>query len=204
MTGTGSKWATGANDVDPGDVVKVISGTNATAGYYVVESVTSDTVMTLMTSIGDGGGTPSAVEYEIYAGDGESYDDVLIDIQVDDKLTIGDSNGYIYQEDATVTADGGVEPSHYYYTKAFDGGAPEMNKRIDAVSIDAKGTSITVEYSLDDGTWTTCYDAVALVSDYKSYRRFINKSGKKIQFRMSGLFTIRSWSILNVMPEDNR
>lgn len=204
MTGSGSKWKSGVNLVEAGDTVEIISGTNATPGLYIVDTVTSDTVMSLTTSIGSSP-TPTGVDYDIFNLDAaDTYDDVIEEVRTDEKLTIGDSSGYVYQEDASVTADDGVEPSHYYYTKEFDGGAPEMSKRIDCISVDAKGTSITIEYSIDGGAWVNCFNAVSLTSEYKPYRRFINRKAKKIQFRMSGLFSLRSWSIINAMPEDNR
>jgi hypothetical protein len=67
MTGTGSLWDTGANDVSPLDWIEILSGTNVTTGLYQVLSVASDTSMTLINGISDGSGTPSNVDYNIFA-----------------------------------------------------------------------------------------------------------------------------------------
>lgn len=203
MTNASAKWKTAGTLVVAGCSVKVISGTNANVGYYSVSTVDSDTQITLATSIGS---SPSSVTYEIYDSiyDSPSYDDVVDEVLTSDVLTIGDTDGYVLQEDDTVAADDGTEATHTYYSKEFDGGAPEVFKRVDGITIDAKGTSITIEYSLDGGTWTTCFSAVALTSEYKTYRRFVNRSCKKMQIRMTGTFSLRSWGILNAMPEDNR
>jgi hypothetical protein len=216
MTGTSSKWKTaGVNLVSVHDIVKVISGTHAVAGFYRVKSITSDTVMELDESI-ETGGTASGVDYEIYKNDGDTYEDVIREVRVDAKLTLGDSDGYIFQEDETLTEDDGTEGAHYYYTKVFDGGYPDINKRIGGIAVDAKGETITVEYKIDNGSWTRC-DYIALLingnvtlytiiltSSYKTYRRFINKTGKRIQFRFSGIYNLRSYQIFDIQPEGTR
>lgn len=150
MTGTGSTWKS-TNKVNPGDFVKVISGTNATAGYYRVLSVTSDTVMTLSDSIG---ANPLNVDYDIFAASGDTYVGLLTEIRVEEKLTLGDSDGYILQEDTELNTDDGIEPTRYFYSKEFDGGIPDMSKRVDGVYVDAMGDYVTIEYSIDGGEWT--------------------------------------------------
>lgn len=65
MTNGSATWDTpGATLVEVGDIVEVISGTNDAPGEYVVESVDSDTQITLEDGIADGG-QPSAVTYYI-------------------------------------------------------------------------------------------------------------------------------------------
>jgi hypothetical protein len=65
MTNGSATWDTpGVTQVEVGDIVEVISGTNDDPGEYVVESVDSDTQLTLSTGIADGG-TPSSVTYVI-------------------------------------------------------------------------------------------------------------------------------------------
>lgn len=64
MTGSGSTWKTaGVTLVEVGDVIKIVSGTNATAGYCQVVTVTNDTEIVLDRSIG---ASPSGVTYKFY------------------------------------------------------------------------------------------------------------------------------------------
>lgn len=135
---------------------------------------------------------------------GKKYNETFEEARVEEKLTIGDHDGYVLYEDSTVTTDGGDVPIRYHYTKEFDGGMPDVSKRIDGVEIDAKGTNITIERKIDNGAWTAVA-TINLVSEFKTYRRFINRTGKKIQLRFSGDFNqIRSFGIFNAQPEDRR
>ncbi|HML73321.1 MAG TPA: hypothetical protein PKB02_02375 [Anaerohalosphaeraceae bacterium] len=64
MTNASALWNTaGAGQVFASDVVYIISGTNATVGNYVIQSVDSNTQITLTTPIG---ASPSNVNYAIY------------------------------------------------------------------------------------------------------------------------------------------
>jgi hypothetical protein len=202
MTGTGSNWATGANEVVPGNIVHVQSGTGATTGYYAVATVASDTSMTLLRSIGS---SPSSVDYDIYDNDGDSYASTISEVLVDEKLMIGDTSGYVLKEDPDVTTDDSVEPTRYHITKEFDGGSPEVVKRIDGIAVDAKGSNLTLEYSIDDGSWTSI-STITLDSTFTSYKRFINRSGKKIQLRLSwtGNTQIRSFGFFDAKVKRRR
>jgi hypothetical protein len=65
MTNGSATWDTGGVTlVEVGDIVEVISGTQAEAGEYVVQSVDSNTQITLEEGIADGG-QPSSVTYII-------------------------------------------------------------------------------------------------------------------------------------------
>lgn len=207
MTGTGSTWKTaGVTLVSVGDIVHVISGTNATAGYYMVATVTDDTHITLDRTIG---ASPSAVIYTIFHDDGDSYADEMTEIRNAEKLAVGDSDGYVLTEDDTLTTDDGTEPTHRYVTKEYDGGFPDVRKRIDQIVVDAKypafssSGTMTIEYKINDGAWTTL-TPVTLSSNYGVYKRFINRTCKKIQFRLGGPFVLRSFRLPNVQIESDR
>lgn len=207
MVGTGSAWKTeGDTLVSVDDILRVVSGTNANAGYYMVASVTDDTHMTLDRTIGT---SPSDVTYTIAQDDGDSYADMVTEIREEERLLTGDSDGYVFYEDTTLTTDDGTEPTHYYVTKEFDGGYPDINKRIDGVAVDsrypshASSGSIKIEYKIDDGSWVTI-DTITLTSDFSPYRRFINRTAKKIQFRYSGVYELRSFKAFNIQPETFR
>jgi hypothetical protein len=201
MTNGAAKWKTaGAGLVSVGDIVHVASGTGATAGWRRVVTVTSDTELIIESGTG---ASPSSVTYTIHKDDGASYASTLQEVRVGDQLIVGDSDGYILKESDTLYTDNGFTPTRRFISKEFDGGESQTSKRIDTVLVEAKGTSVTIEYKLDNGTWTTLA-TVTLTDDYAPYRRFINKTARKAQLRLSGLFWLRSYGFLNIQPEAER
>jgi len=138
-----------------------------------------------------------------------TYADTLTEMRMEERLTIGDDNGYVLQEDFDTTEDDGTEPTHYFITKEFDGGVPDISKRIDGIMVDAKypdicsSGTLTIEYKIDDGSWTAL-TSITLGSTFTPTKRYINRTGKKIQFRFSGQYTLRSFSVFNVQIEERR
>ena len=74
MTNANALWNTaGVNLVEAGDVVRIIVDTTRVNvalgfGYRIVQSVDSDTQLTLVLGISDGVGAPNTVDYEIGSG----------------------------------------------------------------------------------------------------------------------------------------
>ena len=139
---------------------------------------------------------------------GTKYADTVTVIRSDEKLIVGDSDGYVLYEDTGDILDDGVEPTRYYVTKEFDGGQPDISKRICGIQFDAKGViggsyTITIEYKIDDNSWVSI-DTVTLTGNFVSYRLFINRTGKKMRLRFSERFIMRSFGIIDVWPEDRR
>ena len=62
---------------------------------------------------------------------------------------------------------------------------------------------MTLEYRIDDGAWTAL-PPITLSANYGVYKRFINRTCKKIQFRLSGPFVLRSFRLPNIQPESDR
>ena len=139
-----------------------------------------------------------------------TYADTITEIQVDENLLVGDSNGYVLKEDDTVSEYDGTELTHYYITKEFDGGAADIGKRVEGIEVDAKYPSflsagtLTISYKFDNAAAWTDLAVITLTSSFTTYRRFINRSGKKLQLRMAGIYDLRSYEIFNVQPEDRK
>lgn len=207
MTGTGSTWKTaGASLVSPDDIIHIVSGTNVTAGYYRVASVTSDTVMTLDSSI-ESGGTASNVVYTLHKNDGDSYDDVLDEVRVNDSLFIGDTSGYVLkQSDTLYTYDGTAVPQ-VYTSGESDLGEPHKSKRWPGIIVDAKGSAMLVETKIDDGEWTQ-FGSLTLTANYTLYNVFVNRTGKKFQYRLRNIsgteMDVRSATIMSPVVEGAR
>ena len=108
----------------------------------------------------------------------------------DEEIVIGDNSGNIYQFDSDLTQDGGVNIPARHITEVYDAGLPRFNKIWPALSITAKGTSVTVSYRTSDfettGTGWTDFDAQTLTSEFLDYTFYINDTSKKVQFKFSG------------------
>lgn len=208
MANGSALWDTGVNDVDPGDIIQILSGTNVVIGFYNVLSIASNTSMTLDSGISDGVGTPSNVDYDIFTP-GDSYSDVLNIVFSGDKLTIGDSDGNIYQFDETLKTDDGTDIPCVHYTPEFDGAEIDKLKRWIDHHLSAKGDGVIVEYSADGGTWTDITATPQIITEsYEEYEHYINNSSKRIQFRYrndgSGSFRIREIGMSDPLIEENR
>lgn len=146
---------------------------------------------------------------DILIGDNDTYREVLNEIVTSDKLTIGDSNGNIYQFSETLKTDDGNNIPCTHYTPVFDGGLVDKNKRWPQFHVVSRGDSTIVEYSIDDGPWVEITASPqALVDDYKEYEFYINETSKRIQFRQSnfedGEFRTREFDIADPLIEENR
>jgi len=139
-----------------------------------------------------------------------TYADTITEVQVDENLIVGDDNGYVLQEDDSLETYDGTSLTHHYITKEFDGGIPDISKRVEGIEVDAKcpdflsSGTLTISYKFDSaGSWTSLA-AITLTSDFTVYRRFINRVGKKLQLRFSGTFDLRSFEIFNIQVEDRK
>lgn len=63
-------------------------------------------------------------------------------------------------------------------------------------------TVITGGVSFIDGG--APFHGIALGNNYAPYRKFLNLTAKRIQFRLGGNFTLRSFGLFNIQPEDTR
>ena len=89
----------------------------------------------------------------------------------------------------------------YWDSKEFglpDGRWPELTNWT-GIYLEAKGDNVTVQYSLDGGSWTTV-SALTLSSTWTSYNLVINKTGKLIKVRFldntaSSTFEVRRFAL---------
>ena len=114
----------------------------------------------------------------------DTYADVLNIVFSGDKLTIGDSNGNVYQFDEALPTDDGTNIPCVHYTPEFDGAEIDKLKRWIDHQLTAKGDGVIVEYSTDGGTWTDITATPQVLTGvYEEYEHYINNSSKRIQFR---------------------
>jgi hypothetical protein len=157
--------------------------------------------------------------YKDAVADGETYAEAVVttdtyagelnEVVSGDKLTIGDSNGNVYQFDESLKTDDGENIPCTHYTPVFDGQMVDKNKRWPQHHIVAKGDGVIVEYSVDDAAFVNISGSPqALTSEYEEYEHYINETSRRIQFRYSnsedGCFQAREFDIATPLVEDNR
>jgi len=133
-----------------------------------------------------------------------TYRDVLEEVFVEERLTLGDSEGNVYQYDSDLTTDDGENVPAYFISKIFDYSLPDIYKNWDGLSIVAKGSKVVVSYrttnfGTEDEGWQD-FDATDLTDNYQDYSFFFNETSKQIQFKFSNYegssFYIREFKIL--------
>lgn len=71
-------------------------------------------------------------------------------------IIFGDTSGNVTKKDTSLNNDNGVAVSAYFSTKDFTADTPGQMARWVGMEVWAKGNTVKVEYSIDDGvTWTT-------------------------------------------------
>jgi hypothetical protein len=147
----------------------------------------------------------TSTEFIIFDPSGATYRQTTEERRTVDSVVAGDSNGYIYQFSQDSTSYAGTAISAVHYSPEFDGGQPAMYKLWPGIRITAKGSSVTVSYELDGGSWTA-FAAQTLTADYADYEFFIHRAAKKIQFKFSGTqdFQISQGVIMEPHLEGNR
>jgi hypothetical protein len=142
---------------------------------------------------------------------GDTYNQVLEDIQTAEKLILGDSGGFIYEVDETYTADSGTDIDSRHLTPVVDAGQPGNNKRWPGIKVTAKGTRFLVRsrvgsFDTSDTGWSDV--SQELTSEWINYEFPLNVTSKKIQWEIKDLsgqdFQVSDVEILQPVIEDNR
>lgn len=90
----------------------------------------------------------------------------------------------VYEYDFTAPQDDGTAVSFTAETKDFF--IPNYKMRIDRFDFYARGASVLIEYSIDEGeTWTT-WETVSLSSSFSLYRVWKQFLARTLRFRFSG------------------
>jgi hypothetical protein len=118
---------------------------------------------------------------------GATYDQVLDNVQVQDRLIFGDATGLILQVDETYTDDDGSNWDSRHILPVIDLGIPGTNKRWPGVRVTAKGSAMTVRqrtsnFDTSDTGWTD--QTQTLTSEFVTYEFYANVSHKKIQWEI--------------------
>ena len=173
------------------------SETDAFDGDHTIASVPTTTTFTFSQSGADESNLAAGTAQvdkpptsQDYINSGVTSLQALQTTLTDEELTIGDNSGYIYQFDDDESKDDGNDISAVHVTKVFDLGQARSHKIWPALSIIAKGTSVTVSYRTGnfetESTGWTSLGAQTLTSEFVEYVLTINDTSKKIQFKFTG------------------
>jgi hypothetical protein len=150
----------------------------------------------------------------IFDPSGETYNDVIQENLVGDRLMIGDATGYVLQFDDTIRTDDGEVIDSRHLTPVFDWGQPDKYKRWPGISFVAEGTASggiwlrhrTGSFDTSDTGWTDV--SIDLTDEFIEDNVWINQTSKRIQFAAMAysehLFNLRSLEVLEPEVQDNR
>jgi len=226
-----------AADISENDIMVVYDGSNATntrygTHFYTVFDVSTNGFSTLGTEDKDTNqyhgiadtSTNVPADLSVSGEDtigffsacdsgvvGNTYDQVLQNIQTAEKLILGDSGGFIYEIDETYTTDSGTAIDSRHLTPVVDAGMPGNYKRWPGIKVTAKGTRFIVRsrvgsFDSSDTGWTDI--SQELTSEWINYEFPLNITSKKIQWEIKDLsgqdYQISDMEILPPIIEDNR
>lgn len=107
-----------------------------------------------------------------------------------DQINIGHTDGSVTVVDETKTSDNGATINAYFVTKDFQL-SQQQTARWKCIEIWAKGGTLNVDYSIDDGdTWYSCSNSpVTLTNEFPSYtapvKLWFDAVSSKIRFKFS-------------------
>ncbi len=175
---------TGATDDFNGDfaiasISTTVSFTYAQTGANEANNNTSD------------GQARVAITYQDAVDAATTYRQQLQETLIEERIALGDSNGFVYQYDSDLIADDAIAIPSRHLTEVYDLNAPHLQKIWPGIRVTAKGTGLVVSYrtgsfeTVGDG-WTD-FAELALTSEFVQYECFINDTAKKIQFKFSNI-----------------
>lgn len=160
--------------------------------------------------------TPAEISFSLWQPSGKTYNQVIEEIKVDEKMIIGDSAGLVYQFDNSVETDDVVNIPCRHITPPIDWAVPHLYKRWTGVSITAESTAVTpgvyfeyrtAYFDTSESGWSSA-KSLTLDSTWQEKTFFLNVSSKAIQFRFKSLlgshFQIKDLQVLEPLVEENR
>jgi len=154
----------------------------------------------------------------IYDPSGTTYRQMLDEVQVKERMIIGDNSGFVYQFDTSVTTDDGNDIVARHRTPVIDLDKPDLLKRWEKISLTGAAEMTTdgvvkVDYrtasfdTSETGWSDDTNDVHDLTADFTEFDVFINQSSKKLQLQFedwSGSnFKVQSYEIFGELL-DNR
>lgn len=100
-------------------------------------------------------------------------------------LLLNDTEFQVFEYDYLTGTDNLVDINFEYQTKDFY--HPDNLMRFDQIMLEAKGTTLNLQYSLDRGnTWVTIYSQMDLHATYEIYNIGFQFVGKRVRLRVTG------------------
>jgi len=165
-------------------------------------------------------GSATFVTGDIYADDATTtyaaaataattYGSTLTEQRVAETMALGDTQGYIYSSEESLTDDNGTSIPTDVQTKKFDLGDPTIDKRWPGIIITAKGGQLKVQWRLDGTTtWSTGKTLTFSSTSFTTKTAYINRTGKTIQFRFTNVsgsqWEVSQFSLIEPQLEHTR
>jgi hypothetical protein len=196
------KVTSASHTLSNGDTVIIADSTDYN-GTYVIAGVTATIFNITATWTQTRTGTWSVPDFMFDEYGSAIGSDVIL--LTDEKLTLGDSAGQVYQYKSDLTTDDTVSIPARHITEIYDLGLPSKNKLWPSLVVTAKGTGLIVSYRTGNfetiGTGWTAFTEQVLTSEFVDYTFFINDTSRKVQFRFSnvsgGEFEISNYSLVD-------
>lgn len=155
-----------------------------------------------------------AMTYQDAVNIGTTYRQALQETLTTERIVFGDSAGYVFQYDDTVSKDDTVNIPARHITEVYDFGVPSKNKLWPGIRVTAKGTGIgtggviasyrTASFETTGTGWTAFTEQV-LTSEFVTYELTVWDTSKKIQFRFTNAagddFVISNYELIEPMVQ---
>ena len=138
---------------------------------------------------------------------GQTYNLDIEQINVQEKVMLGDSTGLVFQYDQTYTTDDGAQIAVRHLTPVVDGGRPDVFKRWGGFGMVADGTADgammasfrTGNFDTSDTGWVDF--SADLSSESEEFIFYPNTTSKKIQLKY-GDFSGKSFVVTELQMDD--
>jgi len=151
----------------------------------------------------------------LFCPSGSTYNDELNEVQVAERILLGDATGFVYQLDETYTTEDGNNIACRHLSPVIDMGEPGNYARWNKISYTAKEKTSgnggvktrfrTASFDTSETGWVDLTQT--LTSDWEKYDTYMNRSSKRVQICWDSVagsdFEIRE-AELHYDPEGNR
>ncbi len=187
------------------------AGTDYTVTVYVIPEETTGTGIADLST--DTPVIKNDTTATLYDPSGETYQDVVAEVEVGAQMVIGDEDGFVYTFAEDTSTDSGTDISAAHNTPVVDWGQPDKYKRWSGLNLVARGCGVNVRSRTDyfdtsDSGWTDATLSLDSTSEFREYSFYLNITSKQIQWQIAnvdgGDLEVRAAEILEPLIEENR
>ena len=173
-----------------GETINISGATQSTYNGIFIVSNTATNVFTIpvaFTASDSSGAFTTNADFMFEEWGSAPGSDVIL--LTNEKLTLGDSAGQVYQYNDSVATDDTVAIPARHITEVYDLELPSKNKIWPSITVTAKGTGLIVSYRTGNfetiGTGWVAFAEQTLTSEFADYNFTVFDTSRKIQFRFT-------------------